>query len=73
MVYAIGVNRIGDDGHDTSHSGDSMIVDPKGEILCQMNAHEEMMHTITLSLEELNNFRKKFPVGLDWDQHKIVI
>src|SRR5438067_754303 len=38
--YVIGVNRVGKDGNDIYHSGDSMVIDPLGEILYQ-KAHDE--------------------------------
>ena len=31
--YVIGVNRVGDDGFNTPHSGDSMIIDPVGNVI----------------------------------------
>ncbi|MFC1733012.1 amidohydrolase [candidate division KSB1 bacterium] len=72
QVYSIGVNRIGNDGHGTSHSGDSMIVDPKGQILYSLEPHKEMILSFTLSFNDLASFRKKFPVGLDWDHFNII-
>ncbi|RYZ48983.1 MAG: nitrilase family protein, partial [Chitinophagaceae bacterium] len=33
QCYVIGVNRVGSDGNDIYHSGDSMVIDPLGEIL----------------------------------------
>ena len=72
QAYAIGVNRIGNDGHGTSHSGDTMIVDPKGHIICSFDPHKELIQTVVLSYNDLDTFRKKFPVGLDWDQFKII-
>nr|WP_315824971.1 nitrilase-related carbon-nitrogen hydrolase [Paraflavitalea speifideiaquila] len=47
QTYVVGVNRVGKDGKDIYHSGDSMIVDPMGEVL-YTKAHEEDIHTITL-------------------------
>ena len=32
QCYVVGVNRVGKDGNDINHSGDSMIIDPLGEI-----------------------------------------
>ncbi len=33
QCYVVGVNRVGNDGNDIHHSGDSMIIDPMGEVL----------------------------------------
>ena len=35
QCYVVGVNRVGNDGNNIHHSGDSMIIDPLGEILYQ--------------------------------------
>lgn len=69
--YVIGVNRIGRDGFDTPHSGDSMIVDPLGNLLVQATPNEEAVITQTLSYDLITDFRKKFTVGYDWDLFEI--
>ena len=40
QCYVIGVNRIGKDGNDISHSGDSMVINPRGEIISKTKANE---------------------------------
>jgi omega-amidase len=67
QCYVIGVNRIGADGNDIAHSGDSMVVNPRGEIISHTKPNEESMETITLDKTYLEDFRKAFPVGLDAD------
>ena len=42
QCYVIGVNRVGEDGTGLYHSGDSMVVDPMGDILFT-TAHEEQV------------------------------
>jgi len=69
--YVIGVNRIGMDGFETYHSGDSMVIDPKGNALFSGQSGKEVIHTLTLSAEELRLFRDSFTVGMDWDQFTI--
>lgn len=64
--YVIGVNRVGEDGNGIYHSGDSMIVDPLGEVLFT-KAHDECVHTITLEREPLEDIRKKLPFLRDGD------
>ena len=71
QCYVIGVNRIGNDGNNIYHSGDSAIIDPKGNIISKTKAHEESIETISLNLDELNAFRKKFPVANDADKFEI--
>ncbi|MFX8848627.1 nitrilase-related carbon-nitrogen hydrolase, partial [Acinetobacter baumannii] len=41
QCYVIGVNRVGNDGNEIYHSGDSMIINPLGEVLFT-HAHEEI-------------------------------
>ena len=70
--YVIGVNRVGKDGTGISYSGDSVIIDPKGNPVQKAKANEEVVFTENLSLEELYDFRNKFPVSLDADDFKIL-
>lgn len=59
VAYVIGVNRVGEDGNGHAYSGDSAIVNFRGE------------HTTELSLEELNAFREKFPALNDADSFQL--
>lgn len=72
QVYVAGVNRIGNDGEGLSYSGDTVIINPKGEIMVETKEHTHQIIDAGLSLDELNRFRKKFPVGLDADKFKIL-
>ena len=67
QCYVIGVNRVGKDGHDIYHSGDSMVVDPLGEILYH-KADEEGVFTISLEKEHLEKVREKLPFWRDADR-----
>ena len=68
--YVIGVNRVGKDGNEIYHSGNSMVIDPLGEVLYHM-ADEEDIFTITLQKEQLENVRSKFPFWKDGDEFRI--
>lgn len=70
QCYVIGVNRIGNDGNNIYHSGDSMVIDPLGEILYH-NEHKEEAFTITLQKEWLTEVRNKFPFWRDADKFVI--
>jgi predicted amidohydrolase len=67
QAYVIGANRIGADGYGTRHAGNSMVVDPKGNILAEASDKEKILQA-TLSMEELILFRESFKIGLDWDR-----
>jgi predicted amidohydrolase len=57
--YVAGVNRIGTDGNQTAHSGDSSLIEPLGEVLFT-KAHEPFAETFTLSHAHLTEIRDKF-------------
>jgi omega-amidase len=64
--YVVGVNRVGKDGNDIYHSGDSMVVDPMGEVIYS-KAHEEDVFTIMLNKEKLEEVRTRLPFWKDGD------
>ena len=66
QCYAIGVNRVGRDGNNINHSGNSLVIDPLGEVLYHM-ADDEDIFTITLEKEHLQDVRNKFPFWKDGD------
>jgi omega-amidase len=66
-----GVNRIGNDGHGTWHSGDSMAVDSRGRVVYDAGEGKEAMETVTFSAADLAIFRESFTVGMDWDHFTI--
>jgi predicted amidohydrolase len=72
QCFVIGVNRIGVDGNNVNHSGDSLIINPRGEIINKPKSNEESIETIILNKNYLNDFRKIFPVGLDADAFEII-
>jgi len=66
QCYVIGVNRVGNDGNNIYHAGDSMVVGPLGEILYQKKDEEDIF-TIELNKEHLEEVRKRFPFWKDAD------
>lgn len=71
QCYVIGVNRVGNDGNGIYYSGDSMIIDPTGEIL-YTKKDEEDIYTITFEKNHLNSIREKFPFLKDADRFFIM-
>ncbi len=71
QCYVVGVNRVGDDGNAISHSGDSVVIDPRGLIISKTKANEESIETVTLNYSELAEYRKIFPAALDADSFKV--
>lgn len=72
QCYVIGVNRVGNDGNNIYHSGDSTVIDPLGEILYE-KAHDEDVFTIQLSRETLKEVREKFQFWRDADGFEILV
>lgn len=70
QCYVVGVNRVGSDGKNVYHSGNSLVIDPLGQVLYHM-ADEEDVNTITLQKEMLEDVRSKFPFWKDADDFRI--
>ena len=73
QCFVAGVNRIGIDGTGIKYCGDSMILGPKGELIAEGKQNEESIVSGEISIDELSDFRKKFPVLDDADDFKIEI
>jgi omega-amidase len=71
QCYVVGVNRVGEDGKGIRYSGDSRVISPKGEIILESKPGVEAVMTCSISIDELNDFREKFPVGLDADEFEL--
>jgi predicted amidohydrolase len=70
QCFVIAVNRIGKDGNDINHSGDSMIINPFGEIIYS-KADEEAIFTYTIEKSVVDEIRAKFPFYKDSDSFNI--
>jgi predicted amidohydrolase len=70
QCYVVGVNRVGNDGNEMYHSGDSMVLDLFGEILYH-KSHEEEVHTTSIDKKMLDETRIKFPFWKDGDEFMI--
>lgn len=68
QCYVIGVNRVGIDGKDIPHSGDSAVINPKGEIISKLKMNEEATETVMLSAAGITEFRRSFPAISDADE-----
>ncbi|TAL80985.1 MAG: amidohydrolase [Bacteroidetes bacterium] len=73
QCYVAGANITGTDGEGIKYCGDSVIINPKGEIINSANQNEETVITGDISISDLSDFRKKFPVMNDADNFTIDI
>jgi predicted amidohydrolase len=71
QCYVVGVNRVGSDGNNIYHSGNSLVIDPMGQVLYHM-ADEEDVNTITITKERLEEVRTKFPFLNDADEFTLL-
>ncbi|MEJ2593532.1 MAG: amidohydrolase [bacterium] len=72
LSYVAGINRVGRDPEGIYYSGDSMIIDPEGQVLSKPDEGKERILSETLSYEKLEAFRSKFNVGKDWDTFSLL-
>ena len=69
--YVAGVNRIGVDGFGAQHTGESMVLDPRGKTITLSAMNEEVVSSVVLNRNDLQVFRDSFTVGMDWDTFTI--
>ena len=67
QCFVLGSNRVGTDGNNVSHSGNSIVINPKGEVIQEM-IKEEGVIEFTLSRNEVKAYRDMFPAHLDQDK-----
>ena len=70
QCYVAGVNRVGQDGNGKDYAGDSTVADHLGRTLTDCGDKPGSV-TVSLDLDELNRYRKKFPAFLDADEFSI--
>ena len=70
QCYVVGVNRVGSDANNIYYSGNSLIIDPFGQVLYHM-ADEEDVNTVILQKDLLEEVRTKFPFWKDADSFNI--
>lgn len=68
QAYVAAVNRTGHDGSGVEHTGDSLILDPLGDILADAGNAPEQVLRARLDKRFLDNYRDRFAVSLDWDR-----
>jgi len=66
QAYVIAVNRVGYDGNEVYHSGDSSCIGPGGNVV-YYKRDEEDVYTFSISAEELAKNRRLFPFLQDAD------
>jgi len=70
QCYIIAVNRVGHDGNEVYHSGDSTCIDPNGNVV-YYKRDEEDVYTFTINPDELIKVRRQLPFLADADDFEI--
>lgn len=71
QCYVMGVNRTGKDGLKKKYTGHSAVIDPKGKKISKTKPNQLSAETVKISLKELNDYRKKFPLTSDADRFEL--
>lgn len=71
LSYVVGVNRVGHDGNEIYHSGDSMCIDPNGKTV-YYKPNDEDLYTFSISKDEVIKARRLFPFLNDADKFQLV-
>ena len=72
QAYVCGVNRIGFDGINVFHQGDSILLDFKANPIVETELNQTSVVTGILRKDDLEDFRKKFPAWMDADKFVIL-
>jgi predicted amidohydrolase len=72
QCYVAAANRIGTDAMGLEYFGDSVLIDPRGNIISTPVSDKECAVSGEISLSELSDFRKKFPVLKDADKFSLI-
>src|ERR1700712_4612395 len=71
-AYVIGVNRVGHDGNEVYHSGDSTCIDPSGNVV-YYKRDEDDVYTFSIIGDEVKKARRALPFLKDADGFEIEI
>lgn len=71
QCYVAGVNRVGMDGKGIHYTGDSVVIEPRGAVICHVEPAMEGTATVCFDRGALEDFRAKFPVALEADDFEL--
>lgn len=72
QAFVIGCNCVGYDGNQLYYSGDSQIISAEGEVLAIQGEGIATVLTQSLSLHDLQDYRKRFPAWQDADDFNLL-
>ena len=71
LACVAAVNRAGRDGNRLDYAGDSVALDPLGEVLVECDARPQVARSV-FSAEGLRSHRERFPAQLDADRFELL-
>lgn len=71
LACVAAVNRAGRDGNGLDYAGDSVALDPLGEVLVECDARAQVARSV-FSAEALRSHRERFPAQLDADRFELL-
>jgi predicted amidohydrolase len=71
QAFVVAVNRVGHDGNEAYHSGDSMCIDPAGNTVYYKPGDEDL-YTFSISKKEVEKTRNALPFLKDSDRFNIL-
>lgn len=72
QAYVVGVNRVGNDGRGTAHSGGTCFLDFVGEYIATVEDDHQQIISVELDFSALEEFKIGFPAYLDADEFEIL-
>ena len=70
QAYVIGVNRVGHDGNEVYHSGDSTCISPNGDVVYYKRDDEDL-YTFSINGDETEKIRRAMPFLKDADHFSL--
>ena len=70
QACVVGVNRVGEDANGLAYSGDSLAIGADGGLLADMQDDRAVI-SVTLSAEQLQKYRERFPFAQDGDAFEL--
>jgi predicted amidohydrolase len=72
QAYGLGGNRVGRDGNAHAYTGDSLVLDPPGQVVFHADGREAAQ-TVVLDHAVLEDYRRTFPAWRDADALNLTI
>jgi predicted amidohydrolase len=73
QAFVVGVNRVGEDGRNTAHTGGTTIIDFSGETIVCADDNQQQIITTQLDFSKLEKFKNDFPAFLDADEFELPV